>query len=65
MILWWREKDSNLRASGHAPDELPGCSTPRYFRLPFARSADTTKAVLRVWDYSSHYDELHFSSTGV
>ncbi len=26
-----RGQDLNLRPSGYEPDELPGCSTPRYF----------------------------------
>jgi hypothetical protein len=25
-----RGQDLNLRPSGYEPDELPGCSTPRY-----------------------------------
>ena len=29
-----RGQDLNLRPSGYEPDELPGCSTPRYQRKP-------------------------------
>ncbi len=33
--FWLREADLNHRPSGYEPDELPDCSIPRYFRVPY------------------------------
>jgi hypothetical protein len=40
----------NLRPSGYEPDELPGCSTPRYRRTEAGeRRTEAGFSVLRVW----------------
>ena len=35
IINWLRGTDLNRRPQGYEPCELPGCSTPRYFKFYF------------------------------
>ncbi len=42
-----RGQDLNLRPSGYEPDELPGCSTPRYVHSDYPRLATKASATTR------------------
>jgi hypothetical protein len=46
LKAWLRGLDLNQRPSGYEPDELPGCSTPRYRA---ANSAAMSLLYTNVW----------------
>ena len=44
---WLRGRDLNPRPSGYEPDELPGCSTPRFEERKLTARADAASGIFR------------------
>lgn len=52
-LFWWRELDLNQRPFGYEPNELPGCSIPRYL----VQTAILIAKCAVLIDYNANYEE--------
>ena len=76
-LHWLREQDLNLRPSGYEPDELPGCSIPRFWmgrlvtlHLAFGKDFLNVRILLRSLQYpllekSPPPRDVYFSSLAI